>query len=91
MSDSPFEPWANPGHLWFPDIAGSGSMSAMPKYQVIVRGKDNELQTYDIKADAVRTDENAAYLFHMLGDNAKPVAFFQISQVVGVLVKDSQE
>jgi hypothetical protein len=66
----------------------------MPKYQVIVRGKDNEPETYRVKADDFRTvgaAENAAYQFFLLGNKEKPIAWFQISQVVAVIDEDLQE
>jgi hypothetical protein len=68
-------------------------MSVMPNFQVIVRGKDNEPETYDIKADDFKTvgaGEQAAYHFHV-GSEQKTVALFQISQVVAVIDKDSQK
>jgi len=66
----------------------------MPKFQVIVRGKDNELQAYDIKADAFKTEgelQNAAYWFYLLGNTENTVAVFPISQVVAIIDKDSQK
>ena len=62
----------------------------MPKFQVIVLGKDNEGETYNIEADDF-PQENATegvYKFFLEG---KHTAWFQKSQVVAIIDKDSQK
>jgi hypothetical protein len=61
----------------------------MPKFQVIVLGKDNEGETYNIEADDFpQGNAEGIYQFVLEG---KPTAWFQKSQVVAIIDKGSQK
>ncbi|MBV8213205.1 MAG: hypothetical protein JOZ08_08265 [Verrucomicrobia bacterium] len=75
--------------VWFQAaFAKSASVSSMPTYEVIVRA--NEPKSFEIKADKYQTGgagEERSYTFF---SDEKIVAWFVVSQVVGIIDKDSQ-
>ena len=62
----------------------------MPKFQVIVLGKDNEGETYNIEADDFPHENETEEFYKFLLDG-KPTAWFQKSEVVAIIDKDSQK
>jgi len=59
----------------------------MPKFQVIIKGKDNEPEAYDIKADKWETEAERDVFY--LGEKA--IAWFKPSEVVAIINKEAQE
>jgi len=71
-----------------PTFAKSDNVFGMPTYEVIVRA--NEPKSFELKADRYQTGgagEERSYAFF---SGEKIVAWFAISQVVGIIDKDSQ-
>jgi hypothetical protein len=63
----------------------------MPKFQVIIRGKDHEPESYDIKADNFDGGKEAGQDVYRFWLDKKIIAWFPTSQIVGIIDMDSQE
>jgi len=63
----------------------------MPKFQIIVRGKDHEPESYDIKADRFDGGKEAGQDVYRFWLQEKIVAWFHPSEVIGIIDEDSQE